>query len=55
MGKHGEFLASAFIVDLANACAIALMLVVFVYMFVGAGGGEYGQSFRPTDWRSVMD
>ena len=40
MGKHGEFLVSAFAVDLANACDITLTLVVFVFDFLGTGGGE---------------
>ena len=35
MRKHGEFLASAFVVDLANAHAIALILVVFIFITVG--------------------
>ena len=38
MGKHGEFLASAFVVDLANARVIALTLVVFIFIAAGVGG-----------------
>ena len=44
MVKHGEFPGLPFIVDVANTCAITcaivLMLVVFVFNFIGTGGGK---------------
>ena len=37
MEKHGEFLASAFVVNLANTHAIDLTLFVFVFIAAGMG------------------
>jgi hypothetical protein len=53
----GQHAGSAFVVTFANAraCAIALTLALVIFIFVDAGGGELGQSFWPTDWRSTAD